>query len=188
MIAITDHNNFEGALEAKKLAKELKSQVRIILGEEIRTKEGEVIGLFMNELIPKKLSLDETLDLLRSQDAIISAPHPFDSLRHHLPMDSLAKSQLSKIHAIEVLNARVTFIDDNLKAMEFASNHKKAKVGGSDAHMAFEIGTALTEFEGETAEDLRKAITKGKTKAIGKLSSPLVHLGSTFAKVAHKFR
>lgn len=183
LLAITDHNELEGAIAAKKLAKEAKSGVHVILGEEIKTQSGEVIGLFLNEKIPKNLPLDETLDSLKEQDAIISVPHPFDSLRKHLPMHSLSKSQLSRLHAIEVLNARVTFYDDNLSAIKFARLHRKAELGGSDAHTAFEIGTALTEFSGETEEELRKAILKRKTKVIGKLSLPLVHFASTYAKL-----
>ncbi len=188
LLAITDHNEFAGAIETKRLARETRSPVRIILGEEIKTEIGEVIGLFMSEKIQKNLSLEETLDLLAEQGAIISVPHPFDSLRKHLPMHSLSKSQISMLHAIEVLNARVTFYDDNLSATRFARSHRKAELGGSDAHMAFEIGAALTQFEGESEEDLRKEILKRKIKAIGKLSSPLVHFGSTFAKLVHKFR
>ena len=128
---ITDHNTTRG--NEKFGCK--------ILAEEINTKDGEIIGLFMTEEIKSLLSLEETLDILKKQDALVMIPHPFDDIR---------KSTLKKIiipNLIEVFNSRTIKGESNEKALNFANKNKILKLANSDAHTRIEIGNAYNIIE-----------------------------------------
>ncbi|MCD6519760.1 MAG: PHP domain-containing protein [Anaerolineae bacterium] len=177
-LAITDHNTIEGAL---RLAQ--RSPIPIIIGEEIRTRQGELIGLFLQEPIPPNLSLRETAELIHKQGGIVYVPHPLDRVRHSAVGREALLRIISQVDAIEVLNARVTFPLDNQLARELAQRYDLPQGAGSDAHQGFEIGRAYVEmppFEDATSflQSLRRA------RLGGRLSSPLVHVGSMYAKVA----
>ena len=100
-VAITDHNTIEGALEARRLAPQ-----RVIVGEEIMTDRGELLGYFLHERIPPGLSAQETIQRLRDQGAVISVSHPFDSVRAGSWSESDLRQILPLVDAIEVFNAR----------------------------------------------------------------------------------
>lgn len=138
-IAITDHNTIAGALAVQQLAPEL-----VIIGEEIKTLSGEVIAYFLSEEVPKNLPLTETIARLRAQNALISIPHPVDSLRlgSALGLDATL-SVIDQVDALEVFNARCLRAADNDHARRLAETHGKLMTAGSDAHSAGEIGTAL---------------------------------------------
>jgi len=153
-IAVTDHNSIEGALKMKKYP------MKVIVGEEITTKNGEIIGLFLNEAIPKNLSLEETVEKIKEQDGLVYVPHPFDRLRNKVKAD---ESFWKKVDIIEVFNARTIFLEDTKKAFEFAKKNKIHFGCGSDAHTSFEIGNAyilMEEFD--TKKEFLKNLSKGK--------------------------
>lgn len=174
-IAVTDHNTIRGWKELRKLSRELRFPV--IFGEEIKTTQGDIIGLFLDSEIKRGEPL-EVIDRIKGQDGIVVIPHPFDSYRGFKSPESIAK----KVHALEVFNSRVLNDKENKKALEIAKKYRLGQCAGSDAHISFEVGRAYAISQGDTLEDFRKALKKGKTMVYGKLSSPLVHIVSTIAK------
>lgn len=154
-IAITDHDSFEGAEIAEKIAKKNFPDLFVIKGEEISTDAGDIIGLFLN----KQIKPGKILDILRQikkQNGIIVLPHP---ALYHIIENDLVK----KIDAVEVFNGRVG-AEANKMALELAKKYKKSIVGGSDAHLAFEIGNGQTILSVKEINErsIRKSLRKGR--------------------------
>jgi predicted metal-dependent phosphoesterase TrpH len=174
-VVVTDHNTITGALAAQTLDPEL-----IIVGEEIMTTRGEILAIFVTEVIPSGLSPLETIHRLRSQGAFISVSHPFDSWRRgSWNMEDLLEIA-PFVDAIEIFNARCMAPAANQQALEFTHQQGLPGTAGSDAHAAFELGAAslfLPEFTG--LEEFRKVISKGRVQ--GHLSPFWVHFFSRFA-------
>ena len=155
-VVITDHNEVQGALEAKKIDPQ-----RVIVGEEILTTQGEILGFYVQEKIPRGLPPLEVIRRLREQGAFISVPHPLDHYRGWKADDLL--EILPLIDAIEVFNARCIHQADNQRATDLAHQYDLASTVGSDAHAPFELGNAtLTLPPFENASDLRKVIREGQ--------------------------
>jgi predicted metal-dependent phosphoesterase TrpH len=174
-LVITDHNTIEGAIIAYNSDPE-----RFIIGEEIMTQQGEILGIFVKEEIPPNLSAQETIKLLRLQGAFISVSHPFDKFRKgHWMLYDLNEISFS-IDAIEVFNSRCLLPHFNLDAIIYAQQHHLAGTVVSDAHSLGEIGTAallLPDFT-DTAS-LKQAIKLSEPQV--HLSGPWVHLYSRYA-------
>ena len=157
-IAITDHNEISGALDAAAKA----DGVKVIVGEEIKTAtQGEVIGLFLREKIPRGLSLAETVAQIRRQGGLVYVPHPFDRM-HAVPGYEHLLTILDEIDAIEVFNPRVAISSFNEEAARFAAKYRLTPVAGSDAHVAAALGSVrvrMRDFDGpeEFLESLRDA-------------------------------
>jgi predicted metal-dependent phosphoesterase TrpH len=134
-IAITDHNTIKGGLEAGKI----KSDIEVIVGSEIRTDRGEVIGYFLNTEIEKR-ELFEVIDAIKEQGGTVCIPHPFDLFRIYKlkPEEDVLKS----VDCIEVLNSRCILGASNKKARILAEEHGLGMTAGSDAHTPSEIGTS----------------------------------------------
>jgi len=148
VVAVTDHNEIAGGLEALTLAE--RYGVRVIVGEEVKTSEGEVIGLFLKERIPPGLTFAETIAQIKRQGGIVYVPHPFDRM-HAVPGSALLKVNLTDVDVIEVFNSRIAYPGFNEKAVRFAERHRVPAAAGSDAHVLPGLGTALTgmgEFTG----------------------------------------
>jgi predicted metal-dependent phosphoesterase TrpH len=164
-IAITDHNVFGGALEAVERAH--GRRLIVVAGEEIKTAEdGEVIGLFLQEEIPRGLSFAETVAAIRAQGGLVYVPHPFDRL-HSIPSSTTLQRHLAEIDVFEVYNARLLFEAYNDEAARFARKYNLTAAAGSDAHVLQGVGTGavrLRRFDGpeefllslRTAEILRR--------------------------------
>jgi predicted metal-dependent phosphoesterase TrpH len=164
VLCVTDHNSIRGAIEARKL----KSSVEIVTGSEIATLDGDLLGLFLTEDISKGQSAEETIDAIHAQGGLAIAPHPFSS-----HCDSLGhKITELKLDGVELFNAAHRDGYTNEAAQKMSSHLDFAFVGGSDAHAPTMVGNAYTLFEGEGAEDLRKAILARKTRYAGE-STPL---------------
>jgi predicted metal-dependent phosphoesterase TrpH len=114
----------------------------IIVAEEVKTTEGEVIGLFLKEKIPRGLSFDETLSLIKEQGGLVYVPHPFDALRTTPSYRSMVDN-LYRIDVIEIYNARVALSSFNLSAERFAAKYNVVAGAGSDAHVLQGLGTAM---------------------------------------------
>lgn len=138
-IAITDHNTIEGALEVARLAPE---SIQVIIGEEIKTREGEIIGLYLTEEIPKGLTAEETIALIKKQGGLVYVPHPFDPL-HLTPTYELLARNAADIDILEVYNPRITFTAFNEKARRLARKYDIPGGAGSDCHVVQGIGTAM---------------------------------------------
>src|SRR5690242_3227417 len=158
-IAVTDHNEISGALEARDRA---DGRVKIIVGEEVKTADqGEVIGLFIEEKIPRGMTLEETIAEIRRQGGLVYVPHPFDRM-HSVPDYEHLLRVLENIDAIEVFNPRVAFSSFNEEAARFAAKYRIVAGAGSDSHVAQGLGSVkikMRDFDGpeEFLESLRDA-------------------------------
>lgn len=135
-VVITDHNTIAGAVAAKQL-----DPKRVIVGEEIRTTQGELLAAFVQERIPRGLSPFEAIARLREQNAFISVSHPFDRRGGFWDRDVLVEIA-PLVDAFEVFNARCLPRGLNVKAQDFAEKHRVAGTVGSDAHALLEVGRA----------------------------------------------
>jgi predicted metal-dependent phosphoesterase TrpH len=179
-IAITDHNTADGAIAMQKLAPDT-----VIVGEEIMTDRGEILGYFMQESIPRGLTPDETIRRLRDQGAVISVSHPFDRLRKGAWHEEDLLKIIDKVDAIEVFNARCMYKEDNVKAQLFAQKHNLTGTVGSDAHSRIEYGRALVQMQPfEGASDFLLALRAAQH--VNRYSSWFVHLNSSTAKWSKK--
>jgi len=166
-IAITDHNEISGAQEA--LAK--ADGVKVIVGEEIKTAtQGEVIGLFLSERIPRGLTLEETVAEIRRQGGLVYVPHPFDRM-HTVPGYEHLLSILEEIDALEIFNPRVAIGSFNEEAARFAAKYRLTPAAGSDAHVAAGLGSVrvrMRDFDGpaEFLESLREAEIQTKPTSL----------------------
>ena len=140
VIAITDHDSVAGGLEARELAD--RYGVRVIVGEEVKSSEGEIIGLFLERTIPGGMSFAETIAAIREQGGITYVPHPFDRL-HTIPSPSVLREHVADIDVVEVFNSRLAFPGFNELAERFAQRYRLPAAGGSDAHVLPGIGTSL---------------------------------------------
>lgn len=184
-LAVTDHSKFSGALEVKNIAKEVKSDLVIIAGEEVLTERGEVLAFFISKEI-RPGGFEDVVDEIKAQDGVVALPHPFDRLRRHFNFEGCR--EVDEIAAIETFNARVVFGRDNERAKEFAKKNAKAEVGGSDAHFIFELGNGRTKVNASDEEEVRRAIEARATEAIGKKTSLFVHGVTKFLKTMKKVR
>jgi predicted metal-dependent phosphoesterase TrpH len=172
--AVTDHNTILGALAIRDTA-----DFPFIVGEEIKSADGEILGLFLSEDVPRDLPASETIARIKHQGGVVGVPHPFDPLRSALRQDVLL-ALIEQIDFIEALNARMVFSSQNDKARAFASEHGLPTTTGSDAHSSGEVARVYVEmppFEGP--RDFVAALRQGHLK--GRLSSPFVHLISRYA-------
>ena len=160
VICVTDHNETAGAFVAQEYAKQY-DDVEVIIGEEVMTADGEIIGLFLTERIQPNLTIEETVDIIREQGGLTIAPHPFS---FHVPG---LKERIFDIDldGFEVLNGGHPDKYSNAFAQAVMDRHpdRWAPIGASDSHSKYTFGYTWTEFEGRTAEDLRKAILKKET-------------------------
>ncbi|MGZ6256446.1 MAG: PHP domain-containing protein [Candidatus Limnocylindria bacterium] len=183
-VAVTNHNNVEGAIAVRDRVAALgvDDRLTVILGEEVSTSDGEVVGLFLQRTIPRGLSADETADEIHAQGGLVSIPHPFDPFRpshiRRLPLETLARA--GKIDMLEVFNSRVTFSRHNDQAAAFAARHGIPGIACSDSHSAFEVAmsfNALPAFG--TADELREGLAENEWH--GSRSTVLIHLTTRWA-------
>jgi predicted metal-dependent phosphoesterase TrpH/glycosyltransferase involved in cell wall biosynthesis len=148
-IAVTDHNVFGGALETAELARD--HELIVIPGEEIKTDgQGEVIGLFLHEEIPRGMSFADTVAAIKAQGGLVYVPHPFDRM-HSIPEPATLQRQLADIDVFEVYNARLLFEAYNDEALRFARKYNLTPGAGSDAHVLQGVGTGalrMRAFDG----------------------------------------
>ncbi len=183
-VAITNHNNVEGAIAVRTKVAEmgLDGKLTVILGEEVSTADGEVVGLFLTDTIPRGLSADETADEIHRQGGLVSIPHPFDPFRQsHIREEPLtALAEAGKIDMVEVFNSRVTFQRHNQEAAEFAARFGLRGIAASDTHSGMEVGMAsniLRPFT--TAEELRASLADATWHA--SRSTVFIHLTTRWA-------
>ncbi|HZO62858.1 MAG TPA: glycosyltransferase [Gaiellaceae bacterium] len=143
-IAVTDHNRFGGAQEALELAR--RRDLVVIPGEEVKTDtQGEVIGLFLREEIPRGLGFADTIAAIREQDGLVYLPHPFDR-RHAIPDPRTLHRHLADVDVFEVYNARLIRESFNDEALRFARKYDLTMGAGSDAHVLLGVGTGAVRM------------------------------------------
>jgi hypothetical protein len=161
-IAVTDHNEIDGAFEARELSERDGGDPKVIVAEEVKTADqGEVIGLFIEEKIPRGMTLEETIAEIKRQGGLVYVPHPFDRM-HSVPDYEHLLGVLDDIDAIEVYNPRVAVGRFNEEAVRFAAKYRIPAGAGSDAHVVQGLGSArirMRDFDGpeEFLESLRDA-------------------------------
>jgi len=160
-LAITDHDRIDGALSARTVAPE---ELTVIVGEEIRSADGDVVGLFLQEAIPPGLTAEETVAAIHAQGGLAGVPHPFDRLRgsgvavrHDL---EVLERIASRLDYLETFNSRVPFGDANDRAAVFAHERGVPGIAVSDAHFVGEVGISYMAFDGpvDSADGLRAAL------------------------------
>ncbi len=167
VIAITDHNTIQGALFASSLAEMYDFEV--IVGEEISSREGHILGLFLTEEVPAGMSARDTIAAIEAQGGVAIVAHPFSNRGVFGPF---GRNQFADavndwaFHALEIYNSLPFLVWANSMAAKiFAGGHGVAATGGSDAHYLEAVGKGFTIFRGRTAEELKRSILNLETRA-----------------------
>lgn len=181
-VCVTDHNTVAGALRLR----EMDTGFRVVVGEEIYSLDGEIVGLFLEEAVPPHLPAGETMDRIHAQGGLVYIPHPFSRNRlRHMKLEQL-NALIDKIDAIEIFNAREMSKASNAKALAFAVATAKPGGVGSDSHRQSELGRAYVEIaDFTTPAELLEALRQGTVT--GKLSGMFMHVrtwGDAATKVA----
>jgi|GEM_PF-168866 len=169
VVGVTDHNTTMGALETRKLAAKEHPGLIVLIGQEVRTKSGEIIVFGLEENLPKKQPPVDTCEMAKKHGGFIVVPHPFDPIRQGLCR------KIRQIHAyidaVEVLNSKSIWKRFNKKARDFAESHRLPMVAGSDAHIPQYIGACYTIIETDKSKpdetDVYSAIRAGRTVCSG---------------------
>ena len=171
VIAITDHDAIDGARIAAEMARQDHAGPEVIVGEEVSSRDGHILALFIDALIPPGMSADDTVAAIHAQDGLAIAAHPYwrtnnvdHAGRAYGLGDLIAEVDFD---AIEVVNGGFTpsMIGANRRAGWVAEALGRTPVGGSDAHVKHALGWGHTRFAGRSANDLRQAIHEGRTQA-----------------------
>ena len=183
-LAITDHDRIDVAQEARELA---PAGLTIIIGEEVKTRDGDLICLFLEQAIPPGLSAHETIAAAREQGGLVGIPHPFDRMRGSLLRDAAMASLAPLVDWVETHNARIVG-HGNEDAALFARDHGLPGVAVSDAHSIMEIGVAYTILDGDpsTAEGLLAALAIAEI--VPGRGSYLIRLWTPVAKGINRVR
>jgi len=182
-IAVTDHDTADGALALAGQTLPFK----VIVGEEVASTEGEVIGLFLKETIPGGLSPEETIRRIRGQGGLVCIPHPFDRYRSSAMQASTLERIAGQIDIVEVFNARSIPAQNLSLPGKFARVHKLLAGAGSDSHSAAEIGRAyvtIPDFEGR--DDFLTAMAQAQVHAHH--HSPFIYVRSLSRRIKKLFR
>jgi len=170
VIAITDHDTIVGALEAQHILRHEQYPFEVIVGEEVSTREGHLVGLFLHELIRPGRSAAETVTAIHAQGGVAFAPHPFfrayQTTGRPITMLGLGTvvAELA-LDAIETSNATPFLAGANRKAARYNQMRRLPALGNSDGHILAAVGKGYTSFPGATAQDLYRAIQAGQTTA-----------------------
>jgi predicted metal-dependent phosphoesterase TrpH len=178
-IAVTDHNVIEGAFVIQKLA---PPELKVIVGEEVTTAEGEVIGLFLKELIPRGMSPEDTVRAIQEQGGLAVIPHPYDIFRRNVIKPAALERIKASVDAIEGFNCRNILARHDERARDLARSLDKPLTLATDAHSPWELGTAVLEMDDfDSPAELLRALRGARV--LGGRSSPIVHWFSTYAKL-----
>ena len=176
-IAVTDHNTIEGALELQRLA-----PFPVIVGEEIKSSGGEIIGLFLQEAVPRGLPPLETVRIVKEQGGLVSVPHPFDHFRRSVIERAALHEILPHVDIIEAFNARNTLQRDNRAAEALALEHGILTTSVTDSHTPVEVGRCYVDVPAfdMTSAGLLEGLARGTQMRRQML--PLIHFVTTVTK------
>ncbi|MDP1794818.1 MAG: PHP domain-containing protein [Acidimicrobiales bacterium] len=174
VLCITDHNSIEGA---RRFAETGELGIPVIVGEEVKTADGELIGLFLTERVPFGLKPAEAVNAIRQQGGVVYVPHPFDEMRHCMKPDALyGLARDGGLDVIETMNAKTSLASLNARADAFADEFGLRKAGGSDAHVPAAFGAAWTEVDDNadvsTAAGFLDALARPTTRVCGAFFDP----------------
>ena len=178
-IAVTDHNEIEGAFVIQKMA---PPELKVVIGEEVKTSEGEIIGLFLKDLVPRNMSPEETVRAIHEQGGLAVVPHPFDIFRRSVITAAALDRVKTQVDAIEGFNCRNILAKHDQKARDLALSVSKPITVGTDSHSPWELGGACLEMSDfETPQEWLRNLAGGRI--VGHRSLPMVHWVSTYAKI-----
>jgi predicted metal-dependent phosphoesterase TrpH len=182
-IAVTDHNEIEGAFVIQKLAAErAPGKLKVLVGEEVKTSEGEIIGLFLKEFVPRDMAPEETVRAIHEQGGLAIVPHPYDIFRRSVIKEGALERIKHDVDAIEGFNCRNILARHDVKAGNLARTVDKPMTLGTDSHSPWELGGARLELDDfETPDEFLTALKGGRV--VGHRSLPVVHWISTYAKI-----
>jgi predicted metal-dependent phosphoesterase TrpH len=167
VIAITDHDEVRGSLEARAISSEYGIQV--VPGAEVSTSEGHLVVLFIERNIPSGMSLIDTLIAVREIGGMAIAAHPDHPTLNSISLKSILKAlehpqAREALYGIEICNMNPTHSPFNGRSQKAAAALPLAHIASSDAHIASMIGAGVTHFEGSSVRDLRRAIQRRTTQ------------------------
>ena len=169
VVAITDHEDVRGGIEARELAAQRGYRFEVVPGAEITTLQGHLLALYIERTPPSFRSIEATLEAIHAQGGLAIAPHPLSWLTRSISartLDRLTESDGQRLDAIELANPSPAALRTRERAVNRNEAHWRLPVtGGSDAHHLPHVGTGWTLFAGSTAEHLREAIRSGTTQA-----------------------
>ena len=183
-LAVTDHDRIDGALRARAEAPE---GLTIIVGEEVRTADGDLICLFLERAIPPGRSAIDTIRAARDQGGLVGIPHPFDRLRGSLLTDGRLDGLAPLVDWVEGHNARLVG-GGNERAMAFARDHDRPVVAVSDAHTTLEVAVAYTVVEGDPSTPAGLLAALGSGELVPGRASIAARLVTPVAKVVQRAR
>lgn len=182
-IAVTDHNTIRGALEVQSIA-----PFPVIVGEEIKSSEGDIIGLFLKEEVPKGLPPLETVEAIRDQGGLVMVPHPFDRFRPSAIKHAALLQILPYVDIMESFNAHNLLMRDNAKAAAFAREHQLVAAAVSDSHTPLELGHTymeVPEFDG-TPDGFKDVLFRASP--VTRRTNRLLRLTTVYIKLIRAFR
>lgn len=177
LLAITDHNEIEGAKKYKRFLN--KHNIEVIVGEEIMTKSGEIIGLYLNEKIDANLSAGETISLIKKQGGLVYLPHPFDKKRHRTVLDEKEQLKYKEyFDFVEIHNGRNISEEFDVEQEKIQRKLGACAIVGSDSHTFFELGRNYIEVEYRGKEALLESIKEANfvTKSCCKFAHPMTKI------------
>ena len=183
-LVVTDHDRIDGALAARDLAPE---GLTVIVGEEVKTADGDLIAAFLQHPIAPGLSATETVSAIREQGGLVGIPHPFDRLRGSKLSEARLATFASTVDWVEVHNARLVG-GGNERAAEFAREHGRAGVAASDAHSTLEVGVAYTAVDGDPSTAAGLLAGLAGAELVPGRASYLVRLWTPVATAVNRVR
>lgn len=179
VIAITDHDTIDGALAVQARA---PKNLHVIIGQEISTAEGDLIGLFLHTKVEPRQSIKNTIAEIRRQNGVVILPHPFDRLRRHAVGAVVSEAIKNDIDLIETFNARCVFSADNIRAEKFAQDNSLTGIATADAHFASELTNAVCMFDNCDSRDtflqsVKHSKIETRTAGLG------IHFRTAFVKI-----
>jgi predicted metal-dependent phosphoesterase TrpH len=183
-LAITDHDRIDGALEARAAA---PPGLTVLVGQEIRTTDGDLIGVFLTEPIVSGLAPIEAIGAVRAQGGLVGVPHPFDRFRGSLGRVERLADLAPLVDWIEVHNARLIG-SGNERAAAFARDHGLPGVAVSDAHSTLEVGVAYAVVDGDPSTPTGLLAALGTAELVRGRGSYIVRLITPVAKLVQRAR
>ena len=183
-LAITDHDRIDAALEARDLAPE---GLMVIVGEEVKSRDGDLVCVFLERAIPPGLSAVETIAATREQGGLVGLPHPFDRLRGSVLRDASMAHLAGSVDWVETHNARLVG-KGNDQAAEFAREHGLPGVAVSDAHSIMEVGVAYTALDGDPSTPAGLLAALASAELIPGRATFFVRLWTPVAKGVNRIR
>ena len=183
-LVVTDHDRIEGALATRAAA---PAGLTVIVGEEVRTADGDLIAAYLDRAVAPGMSAVETVAAVREQGGLVGVPHPFDRLRGSLLMDARMSTLLSLVDWVEVHNARLVG-SGNERAAELAREHGLAGVAVSDAHSILEVGVAYTALDGDPSTPAGLLAALASAEIVPGRASYVIRLWTPVAKAVNRVR